>query len=105
MGKRANITSPDSLQDLSSALGKFVSRYLEAMEDLQGEIDRKMEFLQDLYDQRRRNVDRWQEGYDDAEEEIASDYAFTRLEEAEEEFQEVKRLVRRVEEYQEDYQR
>lgn len=103
MSKRAYITSPDSLQDLSSALQRFISEYQSIIEDLNINLNHKMMVFQDLYHERRRSVDHWQDMYDDAQDEDEKHYALRRLVEAQEQFQAIKRELSIFEGYQEYY--
>lgn len=105
MSKRAYITSPESLQDLSNALQRTSYRYLEELESIEIEIKRKIDFFEEIYDYHKRNVNRCQEEYDEAEEEMAKQYAFDSLESAEESFQQAQRYINDVEEALSEYKR
>jgi hypothetical protein len=106
MSQGADITSPEVLKGLCTALKNFSDHGQEILSAARRNIEYKLNTLQDRCDERRRELARCKQAYAEADpEEDDMRHLAARIEESQDELREAKRWLRRTQEAYEDYQR
>lgn len=92
MSGQIQVNSLSALEQLETAIGRFASRFSEALADAERELARKCDQLEEITDDRRRAVSYCQQAYDaaDPEEDDVRELA-RRLEAAEDDLSEARR--------------
>jgi hypothetical protein len=99
MSGQIEVNSLSALEQLETAIGRFASRFSEALADAERELARKRDRLEEIADDRRREVAYCRQAYDAADPEEDDVGALGRqLEAAEDNLSEARRWRARVEE-------
>lgn len=105
MSAGVHVNSIQTLEELCLVLSMFASDCREHLERSEAEIERKAELLEERCRARAREVERWQEAYDCADEDDDLDGISYHLREAEEDYQNARQWLRKVEECAGEYAR
>jgi hypothetical protein len=106
MSHQIQVASFLALEELEAAIGRFSSRTIEALEDVERQIKRKQQLLDQIISERKQAVGYWRREYDGADPEEDDVSAIShKLERAEDALQEAKRWQRRVEDSYQGYSR
>lgn len=106
MSGQIKVTSFLALEELEAAIGRFSSRTIEALEDVERQIARKRELLDQIVNERNRAVAYWRQAYDGADPEDDDVSSISHhLERAEDDLQDAKRWRGRVEDSYQAYSR
>jgi hypothetical protein len=92
------------LHELDVALARFAAKALEALDAVDPEIQRRLDFLEERSQYWMDEVQECQRVYEEADDEERSDASY-KLEEAKEELRRIRHYQKRVEEYYRNYRR